>query len=333
MESSQFSDSEAKNTVEISSLRNSRPLWQKILFFAVLLAVAATVIFGISTLINRNGDSETSKTTGNSEQKSASNSAKAPTVRCQPNLDLDNETQGYQACYSTGWTKKELKSSGLEIGLANGEISGSFPGTINISITDKSEELVTQDASNNSSKFEFGKANVDGIKSSQVVMTRQRDDALIAYPRVIVTATEKSSRTYVFTLNSTDAAFDADTKIYEDFLGSVEFLAEVGSTPWSNSRNIIVNQPWTNDTIASPVIVSGEALSVEAVVNIRIKDKSGKTLTETTIKTASGTERSAFSGNVTFDKGKATEGTLEVYTSSADSGSDQDKVTIPVKFQ
>lgn len=312
---------------------NRRPLWQKILFLVVLVTILALIVFGLSFLINRNSDEATQKSTDSTEQNQATTSAQGSSEQCSPKQDLANSKQGYLACFETSWKQKELKPSGLEVGLAATDISGNFPGTINVSVTDKSEELVTQDLSNNSSKFEFGKVNVDNIKSTQLVLTRQRDDPLIAYPRAIVTATEKNDRTYVFTLNSTDASIETDTKLYEDFLATVEFSDNASSPPWSESRNVMVYQPWPGDSISSPVIISGEALSVEAVVNVRVKDKSGKTLTETTIKSASGTERSAFSGNVTFDKGRATEGTIEVYTNSSSDGSEQDKVTISVKFQ
>ncbi len=331
MEFSSDLDNEPHKIVEVAS-PHSRPFWQKILFFVTLIAVAALLIFGVSSLINKKETSNSKKTTEGAK-KEATISAKVLTERCKPKQDLNNNKQGYQACFEAGWKEKEIKVSGLEVGLSNKDFSGDFPGIINISITDRSEELVTTNQSNNSSKFEFGKVTAGKIKGTQLVITRAKDDPLIAYPRAIITATSTNNRTYVFTLNSTDADFEADTKIYEDFLASVEFIDEVVNPPWSDSRNIIVDEPWPDSTVASPVAISGQALAFEGVVSVRIKDGNGKTLTETTLKTASGTERSAFSGSVTFDKPKSGNGTIEIYNAATSDGSDQDKVTIKVKFQ
>lgn len=324
-------DEQPRKVIEVNP-HVSRPLWQKALFFVVLLGIIAGVIFAITTLINKSDSKETKKEASNSEDKVATETTKAKSDRCKPKQDLDNSQQGYQACYEALWQQKELKVSGLEIGLYKASPDSSFPGNINIRITDESEDLVSQNTSDNSSKFEFGKVDVGGKKSTQVVITRQKDDPLAAYPMAIVTSTAQNGRTYVFTLNSTEADFAADTALYEDFLSTVEF-SDVKDPPWSDSRNIIVNQPWSGDSITSPVTVSGEAISFEAVVNIRIKDKNGKTLTETTLKTESGTSRSAFLGNITFDKGSASEGVVEVYNASAKDNAEQDKVSIPVKFK
>src|SRR3989344_3034671 len=187
MEPSFEPTSEPRHTVEISSPKTSRPFWQKVLFLAVLIAIVSVFIFAVSALINKNSGEETKKTSETAEKKQATESAKASDERCAPLQDLNNNQQGYLACFETLWKQKELKVSGLEIGLAMSDIGDNFPGTINIAITDKSEDLVTQDASNNSSKFEFGKVNVDGVKSTQLVLTRSRDDSLIAYPRAIIT--------------------------------------------------------------------------------------------------------------------------------------------------
>lgn len=332
MEFSSDLDNEPHKIVEVKA-PHSRPLWQKILFFAVLLVIAMLLIFGVSSLINKKDTTTSKKETAQESKKEATKSAKVSTDRCTPKQDLNNTKQGYQACFETGWEEKEIKVSGLEVGLSNKGFSGDFPGIINVEITDKSEDLVTQNQSNNSSKFEFGKITVGNVKGTQLVITRQKDDPMISYPRAIITAVTKNNRTYIFTLNSNDADFEADTKIYEDFLGTVEFLKNAEDPPWSDSRNIIVDEPWPNSSITSPVAIFGQALSFEGVVGVRIKDGNGTTLTETTLKTASGTERSAFSGSVSFDKPKTGEGTIEVYNTSAKDGSDQDKVTIKIKFQ
>lgn len=319
--------------IEVPDPKHSRPLWQKLLFLVIFVGILSLVVFGISTLLNKKSSPSAKKATEQTDTRESTTSAQPKSQRCNPKQDLNNSKQGYQACFEAFWKQKEIKPSGLEIGLSGEEITENFPGTINIAISDKTEELFTQDISNSSSKFEFGKVNVDGKKSTQLVITRSRDDSLIAYPRAIITATSTNNRTYIFTLNSTESDFAADTEIYEEFLQTIKFLEKTANPPWSDSRNILVEQPWVGDSIISPVTISGQALSFEAVVNVRIKDNNGKIITETTLKTGSGTERSAFSGNISFDKPKTNTGTIEVFNTSAKDGEDQDKVILPVKFQ
>lgn len=330
------SDLEQKSdrVIEIKSPKTSRPLWQKILFFAVLIGLLAFASFVITNLIANKQANKNESTTKEVASKDATASAKktASSNRCQPRQDLDNPNQGYQSCFAETWKQKELKVSGLEIGLAASDITENFPGTINIKITDKSPELFIEETNNASSKFEFGKAKVGKKNATQTIISRHRTDPLIAYPQSIVTAIAANSRTYVITLNSAAAEYETNKVVYEQFLTDWEFLDQADSPPWSESRNIIVNEPWPGSNIQSPITVSGEAISFEGVVNVRIKDGNGKTLTETTLKTSSETQRSPFSGSINFDKPKTNNGTIEVFTTSANDGADQDKVSIKIRF-
>lgn len=101
----------------------------------------------------------------------------------------------------------------------------------------------------------------------------------------------------------------------------------------SESGNTIVTSPGENDVIGNPVKISGSAIAFENTVNIRIKDKNGKVLTETYATTDGDIgEFGDFEALVEFEKSDAGEGAVEVYQISAEDGSEDDKVIIPVKF-
>ncbi|HSX57709.1 MAG TPA: Gmad2 immunoglobulin-like domain-containing protein [Candidatus Saccharimonadales bacterium] len=316
----------------------SRPLWQKILFIIIVLALIALALFGLSKLF---GSSKKSSSGTKEATSSATESATASTTKtnkstsnsCAPNSEFVNQDQGYQVCYPSGWVEKELKVSGLKVGFDPKKVDDTT-ATIVVEITDDSADLAIQNFNDNSSKFDFGTDSIDGLKVTQTTITRMKSDPLSAtYPKSILTATTTHGRTYVATLNSTEADFSANQTIYTNFLKSWKFLDDIPKPPWSNSRNIIVDQPWTDSTVGNPVTISGEAITFEAVLNIRIKDAKGTTLKETTLQTQSGQDRSPFSGQVSFDKPKTSTGTIEVYTTSAKDNKEQDKVSIPVKFQ
>lgn len=101
---------------------------------------------------------------------------------------------------------------------------------------------------------------------------------------------------------------------------------------YKESANIKVATPKDGDTLTSPFLLSGQARVFEAVVNFRLKDGTGKVLVEGTAKTKAGQTFSPFTYSVAFSKPGTPTGTLEVFQKSAQDGSDQDLVSISVKF-
>ena len=122
-------------------------------------------------------------------------------------------------------------------------------------------------------------------------------------------------------------------KIYSDFLDSWRFIAGTSNPPWSDSGNILVENPWPGDEIGNPVTVPGQALAFEGTVGIRIKDANSTILANTSAQAANGTELSTFSKSVSYTASTTATGTVEVFSISAKDGSEQDKVVIPVKFK
>lgn len=101
----------------------------------------------------------------------------------------------------------------------------------------------------------------------------------------------------------------------------------------SSEANIIIESHTENDTIVSPVTVSGKARTFENTVNVRIKDASGKELAESfTTATGEMGQHSDFSAVIEFDKGTAKTGAIEAFQYSAKDGTEIDKVTVPVTF-
>lgn len=94
---------------------------------------------------------------------------------------------------------------------------------------------------------------------------------------------------------------------------------------------IVVESPKPGDEVTTPVTVSGFANVFEATVNIVIRDKRGDVLEETFTTATCGTSCwGDFSEAVAFDVDERQEGRIEVLTYSAEDGSEQNVVSIPV---
>lgn len=94
---------------------------------------------------------------------------------------------------------------------------------------------------------------------------------------------------------------------------------------------IIVNRPYPNEPISSPMTVSGSANVFEANVMIRVLDRNGNELQETfTTATCGSGCRGEFSKSVSFKVGEKQVGRVEVFWESAEDGSPQDIVSLPV---
>lgn len=101
----------------------------------------------------------------------------------------------------------------------------------------------------------------------------------------------------------------------------------------TEEANIVVFSPKENTNINSPFDVEGKARVFENVVSLRLKDKNGKILFQGTTDAQSPDvgQFGLFQEEINYTTAQ-TEGTLEVFQSSAKDGSEIDKVVIPVKF-
>jgi hypothetical protein len=94
---------------------------------------------------------------------------------------------------------------------------------------------------------------------------------------------------------------------------------------------IVVGSPKPGDEVASPVTVTGFANVFEANVNIVIRDENGDVLKETfTTATCGNGCWGDFSEAVAFEVDERQRGRIEVLTYSAEDGSEQNVVSIPV---
>lgn len=94
---------------------------------------------------------------------------------------------------------------------------------------------------------------------------------------------------------------------------------------------IVVGSPKPGQEISGPVAVEGFANVFEATVNIKILDEKGNVLTETFTTATCGTGCwGDFSEAVPFEVDERQEGRVEVFTYSAEDGSVEDLVSIPV---
>lgn len=94
---------------------------------------------------------------------------------------------------------------------------------------------------------------------------------------------------------------------------------------------ISVTEPCEGDSITSPVVVAGVANVFEATVSLRILDANGDPLIEAFTTAECGTGCwGEFETKLRFGVDREQPGTLEVFESSAEDGSDIHKVVIPV---
>jgi hypothetical protein len=96
---------------------------------------------------------------------------------------------------------------------------------------------------------------------------------------------------------------------------------------------ILVEQPLPNDSVTSPLHVSGTADTFEATFNYELKDAGGKLLAHGFVTASSGSgNRGTFDFTVPFKVDTTQSGTLVVYESSAADGSRIHVREIPVQL-
>ena len=107
------------------------------------------------------------------------------------------------------------------------------------------------------------------------------------------------------------------------------------NTAMANEANIQVTAPTTNQTVSSPLALTGKAREFENVFNYRVKDADGTILGQNHLQYTAEDAGSFgyFSVHVSFDAPTSNHGTIEVFALSARDGSEIDKITIPVQFQ
>ncbi|MBI2637037.1 MAG: Gmad2 immunoglobulin-like domain-containing protein [Parcubacteria group bacterium] len=110
--------------------------------------------------------------------------------------------------------------------------------------------------------------------------------------------------------------------------------AEEGEGVVSESGSIKVTRPQPNTTVASPLLVKGEARGRGLAVRLRLKDATGAVMAEKSVaaSAAEGSEFGSFGELLLFDDAAAGAGVLEVFSEGAFDGSVQDLVSIPIKF-
>ncbi|MBU2036871.1 Gmad2 immunoglobulin-like domain-containing protein [Patescibacteria group bacterium] len=94
-----------------------------------------------------------------------------------------------------------------------------------------------------------------------------------------------------------------------------------------------ITSPKINEAIKSPFIISGQALILETVLQIRIKDASGLVLAQKQIKIKESQKMSPFSSSIAYKRPTRTKGIVEIFVNSLEDGSEINKISIPVDFK
>lgn len=110
--------------------------------------------------------------------------------------------------------------------------------------------------------------------------------------------------------------------------------AEAGEPIISESGNIKITRPQPDAVVASPLLVKGSAKLAGASVELRLKDSSGNIIAEkrATVAEASEDGFGSFGELLVFDAVPEGAGALEVFSKGVFGGSEQDLVSIPIKF-
>jgi len=104
--------------------------------------------------------------------------------------------------------------------------------------------------------------------------------------------------------------------------------------PTVTAANIEVLNPIPNQQLTSPFNVEGRARVFENQINVRVKGKDNKTLIQESaiVKSPEAGQWGDFSLTISYDFTLTKEGSVEVYSVSAKDGSEQNLVSVPVKF-
>lgn len=114
----------------------------------------------------------------------------------------------------------------------------------------------------------------------------------------------------------------------------LEKCSSAQQKPTVAAQNIEVSNPTPNQQLISPFKVEGRARVFENQVNIRVKSKDNNTLIAESVivKSPEVGQWGDFSIEISYDFSVTKEGFVEVYSTSAKDGSEENLVSIPVKF-
>lgn len=109
--------------------------------------------------------------------------------------------------------------------------------------------------------------------------------------------------------------------------------AIIEATNPTENKTLKIISPRVNETVKSPVRVSGQAMAFGVMIETRIKDASGLVLAQKQIQIRNSQSPSSFSADIIFKKPTRTKGTVEIFIHSAKDGAESDKLIIPVIFK
>jgi hypothetical protein len=120
----------------------------------------------------------------------------------------------------------------------------------------------------------------------------------------------------------------------DEIVEDIPFEQQEGEPIVSENGNIKITRPQPNTTITSPMLIKGEARVFEGTFQMRLKDAQDNIIVEKfgTAAAEEVGEFGTFGELLLFDDISSETGTLEVYWQSPEDGSEQDLVSIPIKF-
>lgn len=257
-----------------------------------------------------------------------------------------NKEIGYEVCYPKGWFLKEFGEGKETVGFDMREIPDAteYLGRMVIRFVEKPTDEQFSYYENNLNDFNWDPVMVGSISAKRIGGTIPQSALLFAGQKEVLFLIPFKEKTLEISLTDTADGYLSALPMFFDFVESFRFISPEPSFTRSSSGNIIVNSPTPNTLVSSPINVSGRARVFENVVNIRLEDSEGKVLLRTTayakapdagdLSAGSGQEFGEFSVPLYFSPPvPPSSGILKVFVISAKDGSEEDMVTILLRFR
>ncbi len=245
-----------------------------------------------------------------------------------------NLRQGYSVCYPTGWFNREFGYSQMSVGFDAFSIpeASEYAGVFSVQVSRQNSATLLAQHLESLEGATTATVTVDGASGIRVSGTLSSDNAFFPSYHQSAIVMEKFSRTYSIILLSSPDGYPTNLPLYEAVVASWKFLEGTAAAPWG--RNIYLDTPWPGDEVSGAFRIAGSAQGAfENPLTARLKTAEGTVLFQVPIiyNAPDAGALGYFDVPVTFSTA-STEGTLEVYHTSAMDGSILDIVSVPLEF-
>lgn len=237
---------------------------------------------------------------------------------------------GYEFCYPKNWYMTEFGHDKEVVAIdPNGKPSAAASALIEVSALPTTSADALAKLRDDLTGAQEERYTLDGLDGTAINGTLNGKKQ-----RTIITT--KGRYAYLVTMRAVARTFDRHEPTFQNLLTTWKWIDITAHAPVrSTTGNLVVELPSYGSLIKSPATLKGRVLSFESHFAWRLKDATGKVIV-----TGSGTASSGDAGRLNpfsvlmkFTASTSDTGTLEVYTTSAKDGSEENLVIVPVKFR